>query len=50
MEEPVPRLLSSAARLGLADRMRVVPEGQTAVFTPESLRERELAAQGAMSR
>jgi L-ascorbate metabolism protein UlaG (beta-lactamase superfamily) len=33
MEEPVPRLLSSAAKMGLAGQMRVVPEGETAVFT-----------------
>ena len=32
MEEPVPRLLASATRLGLAEQMRVVPEGETAVF------------------
>ncbi len=35
MEEPVPRLLASAKRAGLEDRIRVVPEGSTAVF-PES--------------
>jgi len=32
MEEPVPRLLASAAKLGILDSMRVVREGETAVF------------------
>jgi L-ascorbate metabolism protein UlaG (beta-lactamase superfamily) len=32
MEEPVPRLLASAAKMGLANHMCVVPEGETAVF------------------
>ena len=36
MEEPVPRLLASAAKLGLADKVRVVREGETAVFTPNA--------------
>ena len=33
MEEPVPRLLAAAERAGLGDKMRVVPEGETAVFS-----------------
>jgi L-ascorbate metabolism protein UlaG (beta-lactamase superfamily) len=37
MAEPVPRLLHSAARMGLAEQMQVVPEGETAVFTREML-------------
>ncbi len=32
MEEPVPRLLAAAKRAGLSGRIRVVPEGETAVF------------------
>jgi L-ascorbate metabolism protein UlaG (beta-lactamase superfamily) len=32
MEEPVPRLLASAERMGLRDRVRVVEEGETLVF------------------
>ena len=32
MEEPVPRLLAAAARAGLGQCMRVVAEGETAVF------------------
>ncbi len=32
MEEPVPRLLQSAKAIGLAERVRVVREGETAVF------------------
>jgi L-ascorbate metabolism protein UlaG (beta-lactamase superfamily) len=38
MEEPVPRLLASAAKLGLSGGVRVVAEGETAVFSAESLR------------
>jgi L-ascorbate metabolism protein UlaG (beta-lactamase superfamily) len=38
MEEPVPRLLASAAKLGMADRMRVVPEGDTAIFTETEMK------------
>ena len=44
MEEPVPRLLASAAKLGLADRMRVVREGETAVFAGGAFRNSELLA------
>jgi L-ascorbate metabolism protein UlaG (beta-lactamase superfamily) len=32
LEEPLPRLLASAKRLGLADRIAVVQEGETKVF------------------
>jgi L-ascorbate metabolism protein UlaG (beta-lactamase superfamily) len=37
MEEPVPRLLAAAARAGLAARVRVVPEGETAIFQASEL-------------
>jgi L-ascorbate metabolism protein UlaG (beta-lactamase superfamily) len=37
MEEPVPRLLASAAKLGLSGRMRIVAEGETAIFAADSL-------------
>ncbi len=37
MEEPVPRLLDSAARLGIAERVCVVAEGSTAVFEGSAL-------------
>jgi L-ascorbate metabolism protein UlaG (beta-lactamase superfamily) len=32
MEEPLPRLLAAAKRLGLAQRITVIPEGETQVF------------------
>ena len=46
MEEPVPRLLASAARLGVADKMRVVPEGQTAVFAAAPVESRVMPGRG----
>ena len=33
-EEPVPRLVSAARQLGIADRIRVLEEGKTAFFHP----------------
>jgi len=32
MDEPLPRLLASAAKMGLSERVRVVTEGETAAF------------------
>jgi L-ascorbate metabolism protein UlaG (beta-lactamase superfamily) len=32
LEEPLPRLLASAESMGLADRIAVVPEGETKIF------------------
>ena len=46
MEEPVPRLLASAERMGLADSVRVVPEGETAVFGADGML---VARQGEMA-
>ena len=37
MEEPVPRLLASAARMGLAGKVKVVSEGETAIFAKDML-------------
>ena len=42
MEEPVPRLLASASKMGLANRVRVVREGETAVFAGDALETSEL--------
>jgi L-ascorbate metabolism protein UlaG (beta-lactamase superfamily) len=36
-DEPIPRLLANARRLGIADRIRVLEEGRTAFFTPENI-------------
>lgn len=35
MDEPIPRLLTNAQRLGIADRIRVLEEGKTVFFSPE---------------
>jgi L-ascorbate metabolism protein UlaG (beta-lactamase superfamily) len=32
LQEPLPRLLTSAGKLGLADRIAVVREGETQIF------------------
>ena len=46
MEEPVPRLLASAAKLGLADKVKVVREGETAVFAAAAFETSEQGQRG----
>jgi hypothetical protein len=36
LEEPLPRLLASAETMGLAERIAVVPEGETKIFRAAS--------------
>jgi L-ascorbate metabolism protein UlaG (beta-lactamase superfamily) len=50
MEEPTPRLLASAAKMGLAGHIRVVPEGETTVFTPEATQQNPRMAEAAVLR
>ena len=47
MEEPLPRLLASAERLGLREKIAVIREGETQVFRPLGLGSGDLQMQGA---
>jgi hypothetical protein len=36
LEEPLPRLLASAEKMGLADRIAVIREGETRMFSKDT--------------